>query len=424
MTPSKPYRLPLIIGIISLLGFIFSYISLDHHVTYTFAAKLGLQVEKSFCNISATMNCDAVNASAWSSILGIPVATYGLIYYAVMILLSILALDPRKISRQRATNHFLFLSIISVFGSVVLFLISKLALGVLCPLCLAIYVVNILTLIAACWEARSCAVLSGCVSAFDDVLLIPALVLGKGSFKAAESVSTARLFLIAVLLSAAAALFLEDYFVVKFLTSGEAEHEPLAVEQAEIPLTLDGGVATDHFKGKQGAPISVIEFGDFQCSACRIFHVNLHELLESYPEQVFYTLRNYPLDRSCNKTITWDFHNNACYAAELARCAGEQGKFWEMADYLFALGGDGEEHASNEELKASMTEGISVLGLDAIGMTECLDSMRHRGKIEADIAEGMRLKIRGTPAVWVNGKLLAKTSKTDVEKRFKEVLKK
>jgi protein-disulfide isomerase len=144
------------------------------------------------------------------------------------------------------------------------------------------------------------------------------------------------------------------------------------------------------FKGPQSAPITIVEFSDFQCSYCkRVLHV-LNQVLEHYPNQVKLVFRDFPLT---------NIHPHAQKAAEAAHCAAEQGRFWEYHDFLF----DKQEAMPS----ANFVEYAKSLGLEVASFQACLDSGKHRERVERNHADGVKAGVSGTPAFFINGRLLS-----------------
>jgi protein-disulfide isomerase len=141
-------------------------------------------------------------------------------------------------------------------------------------------------------------------------------------------------------------------------------------------------------KGPSTAPVTVVEFSDFQCPYCGRVLPTLKRVQETYGDRVRLVFRNYPLS----------IHPFAPKAAEAAACAQEQGKFWEMHDRLF---GD-QQKLQVADLKAS----AAAIGLDTGAFDQCLDSGKHEPTWKEDLAEGERYGVSGTPAVFVNGRLI------------------
>lgn len=140
--------------------------------------------------------------------------------------------------------------------------------------------------------------------------------------------------------------------------------------------------------GAKNAPITIIEFGDFSCPYCQASYAGLKAIREKYPEQVYIVYRDFPL------------HDNSIFLALSARCAGEQGKFWDMHDTLF----ENQEKFSGdlEEIKIVMPDIAAALGLDVANFNYCLTSQRHFVQINQDLQDAEFLKVEGTPTWFIN----------------------
>jgi protein-disulfide isomerase len=136
-------------------------------------------------------------------------------------------------------------------------------------------------------------------------------------------------------------------------------------------------------KGKSAAKLTLVEFSDYQCPFCkRYVDQTLPGLMKDYVEagSVRYVFRDLPLE---------SIHPQAFKAAEAARCAGEQGKFWEMHDLLFA---------NQAALQAEkLPEYAKQLGLKPAAFEACLSSDKYADAIRRDVADAQALGIRGTP---------------------------
>lgn len=141
-------------------------------------------------------------------------------------------------------------------------------------------------------------------------------------------------------------------------------------------------------RGPENAPITLVEFADFQCPFCRRSHPTVEQLLEEYKDKVRYVFRDYPLS----------FHQRAFPASEAARCAGDQGKYWEYYDSLMEVSGD----LSDADLKKRATD----LGLDLAAFTACLESDRHEAAIRAGLEDGSAAGVSGTPSFFINGRMI------------------
>jgi predicted DsbA family dithiol-disulfide isomerase len=157
----------------------------------------------------------------------------------------------------------------------------------------------------------------------------------------------------------------------------------------EPPRTAVNAGTGNPSRGPANAPITIIEFSDFQCPFCSKGKATVDDVLARYGQNVHLVFRDFPLP----------FHKDAPKAAEAGQCAHEQGKFWELHDKMFAnqaaLGVDG--------LKKSAVE----IGLDAAKFNECLDSNKYAEDWKKDTEAGQAWGVNGTPAFFINGRLLS-----------------
>jgi protein-disulfide isomerase len=159
-------------------------------------------------------------------------------------------------------------------------------------------------------------------------------------------------------------------------------------------------------RGPKDAKVTIVEFSDFQCPFCSRATKTVDEILKLYPADVRVAFKHLPLP----------FHNNAVPAAEAANAAGEQGKFWEMHDLLFA---------NQQQLDRPALEGYAQkLGLNLAKFKAALDSGKFKAGIQADTAYGNKLGARGTPTFFINGKVLVGAQPLDAFKARIEEAKK
>jgi protein-disulfide isomerase len=174
--------------------------------------------------------------------------------------------------------------------------------------------------------------------------------------------------------------------ILEQLRELKGEPLPKSVSPAKLTTPFDEEVnaASPETKGNKNARLAIIEFSDFQCTYC------LSYVLETFPQidkdyiktgKVKYFFRNLPLTNG---------HPNAFRAAEAARCAAEQGKFWEAHDRFFA---------NQESLNPNdWPEHAHALGLDTEKFNQCLTDGKYDEEINKDMDEAERLGISGTPA--------------------------
>jgi len=146
--------------------------------------------------------------------------------------------------------------------------------------------------------------------------------------------------------------------------------------------------ATGPAHGPENAPVTIVEFGDFQCPFSKRLVPTLSQIREKYGDKVRIVFRQFPLD----------LHDNAAEAAEASLCAHDQGKFWEMHDAMFA----DQQGLGVENLKAKAAE----LGLNAEQFNDCMDQGKHAAAVQADIEAGTQAGVGGTPAIFINGRFV------------------
>ncbi len=148
-----------------------------------------------------------------------------------------------------------------------------------------------------------------------------------------------------------------------------------------------------HPQTNANAAVSVVEYGDFQCPACKAAHsVVTKPMIEKYGTQIRFEFRQFPLS---------SIHQYAMAAAEASECAADQGKFWEFVDV---------NYLNQEKLNTSVLEDWGKqIGLDMDLFNRCRTSHIKRDAILAEYDAGTKLGVQGTPTFFVNGK---KTSST------------
>jgi protein-disulfide isomerase len=157
----------------------------------------------------------------------------------------------------------------------------------------------------------------------------------------------------------------------------------------KAPAVVRVAVSTEGapVRGVTEAPVTVVEFSDFHCPFCNRAQATLKEVLDRYPGKVRLVYRDFPLDR---------LHPQARAAAEAARCAQDQGKFWEYHDVLYA----NTPRGAPDDLRRYAEQ----VGLDVPNFERCVTSGVHKAAVQRDVDEGSRLGVAGTPAFFINGR--------------------
>jgi protein-disulfide isomerase len=158
-------------------------------------------------------------------------------------------------------------------------------------------------------------------------------------------------------------------------------------EPAGARVQVDAGKG--FARGAKDAAVTIVEFSDFQCPYCQAATATMHQVMSQYAGKVKWIFRDFPIP---------NLHPLAPKAHEAARCAAEQGKFWEYHDLLF----ERSPRLSPAELKQYARE----LKLNGEAFDKCLDSGKNQTAVASDVEEGSRLGATGTPTFFINGRML------------------
>ena len=347
-----------------------SYLVYHHYQLLNGEAGFG-----SFCSINTTIDCDAVNASVYSEILGIPLATWGLSYYLFAFVLSFTGWR-NAFARREATLvlfPFTIISAVAALGtlSVTLFVLKK-----FCIMCSSMQLIQLITLLSTWFAVRDVTTDSSLkkeVSLMQRNRITTFLVIG------------------AVLL---AVTHLVSAQLKKEIPFDEGSFITTLREQPVLPVTA-GDSPRMGFQG-EGAPLQLVEFADFQCPSCAMAARQMHRLVKAYGDRVQLVFKNFPLDPTCNPHITRRIHDHACYAAKTAYCAGKQGHFTEMYEKLFAN--------QTELSTTNIEQWTSELGLDKDQLATCMAASETLTAIQKDADLAHSLGLDATPTFFANGR--------------------
>lgn len=140
--------------------------------------------------------------------------------------------------------------------------------------------------------------------------------------------------------------------------------------------------------GPANAPITIVEWSDYQCPFCKRAHPTVEQVLSEYKDKIRFVYLDFPLS----------FHQRAWPASVAVHCAEDQGKFWEYHRNLFEANGD--------LSAADLNKRASDLGLDAAAFGACMDSKKFDAKIQSNFEGGQAVGVTGTPAFFINGRML------------------
>jgi rhodanese-related sulfurtransferase/uncharacterized membrane protein/2-hydroxychromene-2-carboxylate isomerase len=304
--------------------------------------------------------CDVVRASSYAHLFGLPLPAFGVAAYVVLGLL-IFAEPLVSASLGQAIQY--AVAGISGFGflfSIYLFSLQAFVIHAFCAWCdisavvvTGAFVLSLLELRRPLAPADPVAALARVRTNF--VLCVAALVIGAPAF-----------------------ILLSRY------------GGPPPVQQASFQAITEHLVRPDsHMTGNSSAPLTVVEFGDFECPSCGLSEEAARQVRAQYGERIRFVFRQFPLSK---------IHPQAEKAAEASECAAEQGKFWEAVEKLYAEQAD----LSVDALKRYAWE----LGLDQNRFNQCLESGETAARVNQDVADGHALKVAGTPTFFIGQKTI------------------
>lgn len=179
-------------------------------------------------------------------------------------------------------------------------------------------------------------------------------------------------------------------------------------------------LAQDHIEGDMNAPVTVIEYSDFQCPFCGNFARQiLPELRTKYiaTGKVRLVFRHFPLSTSCNSALSSDLHPNACNAARAAECAADQNLFKQYHDELFL-----DDARRNALATANLKQYGTNVGVDQTTFDACVDGNSKANRVAADIASGIALGVTATPTCFVGAQKLSGPTKDQLFNAINQAL--
>jgi protein-disulfide isomerase len=160
----------------------------------------------------------------------------------------------------------------------------------------------------------------------------------------------------------------------------------VSTTQWEAVLTMAVSEDRDHIQGPADAPVTLVQYGDYECPYCGAAYPIIKEVQARMGERLRFVFRNFPITTS---------HPHAEQAAEAAEAAASQGKFWEMHDVLY----ENQKHLRDQDLSAYAEE----LGLDVELFDKELAEHVHADRVHEDFMSGVRSGVNGTPTFYING---------------------
>lgn len=368
-------------------SFIFTILSIAVHTYLTqhyFALKMGQLDGTSLCNINAVFNCDTVSASPYSSLFGIPMALWGAISHLILLFLSAITFlkfteDPEKTGRWS-----FYLSAFIALTSIAMGGLSIVMLGQYCLFCMAAYG---LSWINFYFFVKAAGGFKQFTSDLKDLLIHSRWI--AGTFLAIPILAAASNFMI-----------LDNYGFTKI--------EPIIQEKIALwkssPLqNFDLSIGLIAPASSSSPKMTIVEFADYRCPHCKHANPTLHAFKQSHPD-VQLIFKPFPLDGVCNKALSGGGDGVGCDFAYLTFCAEIIAhKGWQAHDYLF----DEQDNLRHTTSVPQILEKIATpLHLNTEEIKTCMTQEDVRNIISKSVQEATDAKVMGTPAIFVNGRLL------------------
>ena len=346
----------------------------------------------SFCDVNATVSCTEAYASRFGSFGGVPVALFGVLFFAFV--LGLIALCSRSASAAVNLPGYLFAaSTISLAVVLYLAYASFVILTAVCVLCVGTYVavIGLFLLSGAATRYPMTSLPSRAGGDFRTLLRTPSAITAAVVFVAAAA--------------AAIVMFPGSRVTAASAPATAADGTPQApvaappvpaaqIQQLEQYLAAQPRVVV--MAPSDGADVVIVKFNDYQCPPCRQTFMDykpvLAKWMQAAPGKVKYITRDYPIERQCNNTVGQDLHPSSCEAAVAVRLAREKGKGPAMEEWLFA------------NQPGLTPEGVKNAAATVGGVTDF--DARFASTLElvkGDIAQAAQLKVTGTPTFFMNG---------------------
>ncbi|MGB5747564.1 MAG: vitamin K epoxide reductase family protein [Desulfobacterales bacterium] len=343
------------------------------------------------CGTDSGLGCNLVSASPYSSLLGLPLALWGAIFYGTLALLGVGSLIFRRDCGQAFLRWAFFLAVLGLAFDLYLAHIMIFRIRAVCWLCIATYIINfaiIIGLVKQVWRAS------------EPRIPLLSIFPGTGDGRAIDFYyrNVIKGLLIGAIVLTAVIAIAGSQFLARSLTGNDRERLVKVTENLLQQTPLSIKVENRPFMGSEDANLTVVEFSDFRCPYCAKASQYIKLAGSGNHDRARIVFRHYPLDKSCNRRLSSDLHPGACMLAEGAACANEQNKFWAYHDIAFETKG---------QVSRSVVQNIAAkIKLDLNNFNSCLDSGRGLQVVSQDIEAAIDAGVKGTPTLFINGRRL------------------
>jgi len=343
------------------------------------------------CGSDNGLGCNSVSSSPYSSILGLPLASWGAIFYGALALLGVGNLIFRRDCGQAFLRWAFFLTFLGLAFDLYLAHTMIFRIRAVCGLCLATYGINVAIILILAHQVWK-----------EPKPRIPLLSIFPGKKDDQETAlyyrNIIKGLLVSGMLIAAVIGITGSRFLTMSLTGDDQERLAKVTENLSRQKPRFIEVKNRPFMGSKDASLTVVEFSDFLCPYCAKAAKYLKLAGSGNRDKARFVFRHYPLDKFCNKRLSSNVHPGACLLAEGSVCAHEQDRFWAYHDIAFETKG---------QISRSVVEKIAAeIELDLNAFNSCLDSGRGLRVINEDVTAAIDAGVTGTPTLFINGRKL------------------
>ena len=330
------------------------------------------------CDVNDVFRCSDLALSPYSQALGLPISVWAIVGYAGFLYFQIWGLAPDG-RRRWPTGLYWLLAAFALLATAGLFYIAEFVIHSWCLGCITLYGVNLgLFALATVLLLRDPGAvrrdLGGLPRNLPAMALMALVVAGSAGLSAAYP----------------------KYW-----------EQPPQSECSGLPTGIAGDGSC--WIGAREPVLQIVEYSDYLCPFCQRAHTQLRDLVTRHPDKVRLIHRHFPLDMECNPGMTRQLHEGACLMARMAYCAGMQGQFWKMNDLLFAQSRGATPDAARLAAEAS---------LDPVRFQACIEAPAAAAHVRADVEEGMRLGISGTPTFLIDGEMYVGQIPPEILERY------
>jgi uncharacterized membrane protein/protein-disulfide isomerase len=389
--------------VIGVIGFFVSLYALILHIQNLLQPGHG-----ALCDINSTFNCSAVIGSSYGEFASIPLGSYGMAYFIVLISAALLPKISVITKKQHSTLEFI-LSSIGFLTAISLFYISHFILKTICPTCTIIHLLVVIYFVIKgvdFFKTKKNFKESALPSGSDYLIRFMAICICLGMPPLAAGLI--------------APIVIDNFFPsYKFINkekvltkintlaaASESASADLNKQLSSFNKTNYVGNGEDYRRGNDEAKVVVQMFSDFGCPHCKEATTALLQAQDQVGlDQVLFVYRFFPLSNKCNPYASSEgWYPYTCTLTQAARCVGVQGKFWEFKEWAFSGQDWTDEQRAQSFSMAGLKEEAKNLGVNADLVEQCIEKGLELNKIKDDATLANKLKIEGTPLILVNGK--------------------